>query len=97
MSHPNSVGDATSRPRRPPLKLVLLKSRASIANAAASVTTARFTPRSRRAGSPISRPSGTASSAATISENGNGMPLMWVSMNALKPANDICASETWPT
>ena len=88
------------RPPRPPLNQDGLNTSASMAAAAASVMTARFTPRTRSAGSPIRRPTGTAAAAASSSENGNGTPqfwLRWLSMNALIPANDICASDTWPT
>ena len=85
------------RPPRPPLKDALLNTSASIAAAAASVTTARFTPRTRSAGRPMSTPIGTTASAASSSENGNGTPrpcVRWLSTNAPMPANDICASDT---
>ena len=97
---PNSVGESTLRPPSPPVKPVQLNTSASIVNANASVTTARFTPRRRSAGSPINNPSGTAARLARMIENGKPMPrfeLRWVRMNALTPANDICASDTWPT
>ena len=65
-----------------------------------SVTTARFTPRSRSAGSPITNPTGTAHKPAASSENGNPSPHPWEicpSMKPPMPASDICASDTWPT
>ena len=73
---------------------------ASVAAAAPSVTTARLTPRSRNAGSPMTIPHGTAHRPATISEKGNPIPQLcetWPSMKPPIPASDIWASETWPT
>ena len=71
-----------------------------MAAAKPSVTTARFTPRSRSAGRPMTSPTGTAQSPARISENGKPMPQlveMCPSMKPPMPASDIWASETWPT
>ena len=67
-------GDPIERPPSPPVNPTLLKTSASMAAAAANVTTARFTPRTRRAGKPMRMPIGTTVSAAMISEIGNGMP-----------------------
>ena len=53
------------------------------------VTTARLTPRRRRAGRPTISPSGTAASEARIIENGKPIPswsAMWVRAKALTPA-----------
>ena len=73
---------------------------ASIAAANPSVTTARFTPRSRRAGRPMTSPTGTAHRPARISDHGKPIPHpleMCPSMKPPMPASDIWASDTWPT
>ena len=78
----------------------MLKTRASIAAAKPSVTTARLTPRRRSAGSPMTIPTGTAHSPARMSENGKPSPQpceMCPSMKPPMPASDICASDTCPT
>ena len=70
------------------------------ATAAPSVTTARLMPRTRTAGRPSRTPTGTATSAARMIGNGNGIPRLTPSletMNPPMPANAICISEIWPT
>src|ERR1700733_13613155 len=79
---------------------VLLNASASSAAAVARVVTARFTPRTRTAGSPITSPTTTEHRAARIRPNGKPIPrlwAMWLSMNALIPASAFWASEIWPT
>ena len=97
---PSRWGALIGRPAVPPAKPALEKISASIAAANPSVTTARFTPRSRSAGSPITSPTGTAHRPAASSENGKPSPHpceMCPSMKPPMPASDICASDTWPT
>ena len=67
--------------------------------AAASVTTARLTPRNRSAGSPTTSPSGIAARLASSGANGKPSPhvdVRWVSTKPLTPAKAIWASEIWP-
>ena len=97
---PSRCGDLIGRPAVPPAKPVLEKISASIAAANPSVTTARFTPRSRSAGSPITNPTGTAHRPASDQREREAEPHpceMCPSMKPPMPASDICASDTWPT
>ncbi len=83
-----------------PVKDKSVNRTASIAAANPSVTTARFTPRSRSAGRPMTSPIGTAQRPARISDHGKPMCQsveMCPSMKPPIPARDIWASDTWPT
>ena len=82
------------------MKATLEKTRASTAAAAARVTIARLTPRTRSAGRPMSTPTGATASAARSRDSGKGTPresMRWLRMNAPIPAKVICASDTCPT
>ena len=65
---PKRCGSGTGEPVAPPPHVVLLKTKLKIATAAASVTTARLTPRTRSAETAVTRPSSTA--AATPEQRG---------------------------
>ncbi len=94
--HPKIFGWGTPRPSIPPDQSVFWNTKLSIATAAPMVTIARFTPRTRSAGSPISTPTGTAISAAITIDGRNEMPFSSASFetaNAPTPAKVISASE----
>ena len=79
--------------------LGLRSTRASKATADASVTIASCTPRMRRAGADVSRPSSVATSAARTHEIGKGTPqspAIVVMANAAIPARAICIKEICP-
>ncbi len=65
----------------------------------ASVAIARFMPRTRVAGTPITTPSTVASSAASSTANGNGTcPFArWMTAKPATPAKASGASEICPT
>ncbi len=62
-SSPNSRGRGTDVPARPPLNQLHLNTSSSTTVAAASVAMARLIPRTRTAGSPMTRPKPVAISA----------------------------------
>ena len=97
---PGRRGSGIGSPAVPPVNDPLLNTTASMAAAKPSVTTARFTPRSRRAGRPMTSPTGTAHRPARISDQGKPMCHALERCPSVKPpmpASDIWASETWPT
>ena len=100
---PPMDGCSTGEPRGPPPHRELRNPNCSSATAAASVTTARLTPRTRRAETAITRPTIVATEAPIRSEIGNFAqipPASVVRCDIVKPATPASASwttEIWPT
>ena len=73
----------------------LLKSKFWIATAAASVTTARLTPRTRSADTAVSIPTSRAAAVPMMGAKGKPIPALTARCEMTKPA--IPASESWTT
>ena len=71
---PNSVGVGMFSPDAPPSMELLLNQMASTPAANVNVTTPSMSPRTRRAGMPITTPAAAATRAERIGAIGNGMP-----------------------
>ena len=94
-SQPNNFGSAIRLPSNGVID-GLLNTKLWIASAAASVTTASWAPRMRRAGTPTTTPSAVAISAESRMLSGNGTPQFVVTFdraNPAEPAKAILASE----
>jgi hypothetical protein len=80
--------------------VVLRKPKFAIATAAASVTTARLTPRTRSADTAVSSPSRTAAALPASGASGKPMPASTARCEIVKPATPArasCTTEIWPT
>src|SRR5215218_9024105 len=73
-SMPRIVGSGTGDADPPAPQVVLLKPNCSIATAAASVTTARLTPRTRSADAPAAKPTAVATATPQIAAGTNEKP-----------------------
>src|SRR6185437_3001492 len=96
---PKRVSLGTLLPTKPPLTAVLLKNSESIVTAAATVTTARLTPRARCAGRPMSVPRTVPARPAMMMSSGNGTPALaarWLMVNPPTPPVASWQSEIWP-
>ena len=99
-SIPNRCGSGTGEPIAPPPQVGLTKPKLSMATAAASVTTARLTPRTRSADTAVTRPSSTAAAMPASGASGKPMPASTARCETVKPATPASASwttEIWPT
>ena len=99
-SIPNRCGSGTGEPVCPPPQVGLVKPKFSIATAAASVTTARLTPRTRSAETAVSMPSTSAAAVPRMSAMGKPMPALTARceiVNPDTPASESCTTEIWPT
>ena len=100
-SQPNSSGFGTFAPPvlASPTNLGFLNTNSVIATPPASVTIARFVPRRRSAGSPVSAPNAVATMVAPIGASGKGTShaiAIFDSVNPATPANAIWASDVCP-
>ena len=77
-SFPPILGGGTASAPVEPASFGFLNTSSSMATAAASVTTARLTPRTRRAGTAMANPKSAATSAATIGPSGKGQSLKYL-------------------
>jgi hypothetical protein len=82
---PRKRGGGTGAPVRPPDSAGFLNSRFSTVAAAAKVTMARFTPRTRNAGSAAIRPITIAATAPRRGPMGNARPACVASFDTVKP------------
>ena len=97
---PKTCGEGTGEAAEPPPQVELTKPNCSIATAAASVTTARLTPRTRKAETPMTSPSKVAAATPSKGPSGNPMPWSTAMCETVKPATPASASwttEIWPT
>ena len=98
-STPTSLGCSTGEPRLPAPHVELANPNCSMATTPASVTTARLTPRTRRADAPTIRPSTTPATEPASGPHGKPMPASTSrcdTVNPETPASVTCASDTWP-
>ena len=94
-----ATGMPTTVPSNPPISVELLNTMKKIAEPSPSVTTARLTPRVRRAGRAKTTPIGTAASRPPRKASSNGKCQAWTSRavtSAARPAMPICSNESWP-
>ena len=102
-SRPPIAGWATGEPWSPPPQREFRKPNCSSATAAASVTTARLTPLTRRAETAISSPTIVATEAPISREMGNFAQtpptsvVRWDMVKPATPASASCTTEIWPT
>ena len=90
-----SLGSGTGELDVPPPHVALRKTNCSIAYAAASVITARATPRTRRAENPIRTPSTVAPSAPISITHGKPTPWSVARWERMKP--EMPARASWTT
>ena len=83
---PNTLGGGTFAPLSPPFHAVFLNTKLSIVTANASVTIARFTPRTRSAGIAVRSPKSAATAAPARGPIGNGTFQSVTSFESVKPA-----------
>jgi hypothetical protein len=86
----------------PPLvpRMLLVKPNCSIAVAAASVTIAKLTPRTRSADTPVTNPSAVATATPQTAASGTASPASstaWKTVKAATPASASWTSEICPT
>ena len=94
------MGSGTGELDVPPPQVELRKTNCSIATAAASVITARATPRTRRAEKPMRTPSTVAPQAPISITHGKPTPwsvARWERMKPEMPASASWTTEIWPT
>src|SRR6478752_8869608 len=96
-STPRIVGSGTGDAEPPAPHVLLLKPNCSIATAAASVTTARDTPRTRSAEAPAAKPSAVAAATPQIAAGTNPRPASSVTCATVKPATPASATCTSDT
>ena len=95
-----SFGSGTGELEVPPPHVELVKTNCSIATAAASVITARLTPRTRRAEKPMPTPITVAPNAPISITHGKPTPwsvARWEMMKPEIPARASWTTEIWPT
>ena len=96
---PRNFSSGTGEPVAPAPQVALAKPNCSIATAAARVTTARLTPRTRSAEAPATKPSAVAASVPAMAASGKPMPASLKRCDTTKPeapASATCMSDTWP-
>ena len=99
-SKPNSTGSGTGEPVDPAPNVLLAKPNCSMATAAANVTTANDTPRTRNAETPVMNPRMVATAMPAIAPIGKSIPRSVAKCETVKPAapaRATCASDTCPT
>src|ERR1700733_11723744 len=99
-SSPSSFSSGTGEPVWPPPQVVLRKPKFVIATTAASVTTARLTPRTRNADAAVIRPRMTATTTPASGARGKPIPALTARceiVNPDTPASVSCTTEIWPT
>ena len=97
---PKIIGEETALPVFDSPQIVLVNQNCSMATAAARLTTASCTPRTRSAEAPMNRPTSVA--ARTPSSGPSGKPRFqasptWAMVNPATPASGSWTMEIWPT
>ena len=96
---PRNLSSGTGEPVAPAPHVELAKPNCSMATAAASVTTARLTPRTRSAEAPATKPSTVAARTPAMAASGKPTPASLERCETTKPeapASATCISDTWP-